>query len=101
MDPEIGAFDVDGEGAVPRRFVDPVDRAARRGAGCGQQHVDATPPLDHPCHAGARLGVLADIGGDGDRRAALGLDLGGDFLQSNFVLVDQGEARPLGGEQLG
>ena len=101
VDPEIGALDVDREGAVPRRLLDRIDRAAGRHAGRRQQHVDAAPFLHDLGHAGARLGIAADVGGQDDGAAAARLDVGRDLAQPDLVLVDQGKPRTLGGEQAG
>ena len=101
VDPEIGALDVDREGAVPRRLLDRIDRAAGRHAGRRQQHVDAAPFLHDLGHAGTRLGIAADVGGQDDGAATARLDVSRDLAQPDLVLVDQGEPRTFGGEQAG
>jgi hypothetical protein len=101
MDPEIGALDVDREGAVPRRLLDRIDRAAGRHAGCGQQHVDAAPFLHDLLDTATGLRIAADVGGDDYGAAAARLDIGCDLAQARLVLVDQHEPRALGREQTG
>ncbi len=101
VDPEVGALDVDGEGAVPGRLVDRVDRAARGHAGRRQQHVDAAPFVHHLLDAGTRLGVAAHVGRDGDGAAAGFFDVGRDLAQPLLVLVHQRDPGTFRREQAG
>ena len=92
---EEGALEVDRENAVPFRFGH-LDHAAHLGdADIVVQHVDAVIGLQAGRHHGFDIGRARNVGGEGGRLVALGLDDVDGLFGGGSVTVDAKHLRAL------